>query len=64
MKGFQFYFASLSLLPMIAFCAGLERTPQSVSAFLQDGNYAEASLNVIDPSISGVEKNRPDIWRS
>lgn len=49
---------------MTAFCAGLERTPQSVSAFLQDGNYAEASLNVIDPSISGIEKNRPDIWRS
>lgn len=64
MKGFQFYFASLSLLPMTAFCAGLERTPQSVSAFLQGGNYAEASLNVIDPSISGIEKNRPDIWRS
>lgn len=51
--------AIVALLPMTTFGAGLERTPQSVSAFLQDGNYAEFSLNVVTPSIQGVEKDRP-----
>lgn len=59
MKHSALYIATLALLPMTAFSAGLERTPQSVSAFLQNGNYAEFSLNVVDPTISGTEKNRP-----
>ena len=37
--------------------AALDRAGQSISAFLQDGNYAEASLAVLDADVSG--KIRP-----
>lgn len=35
--------------------AGLDRTGQSVSAFLQPGNYAEAGLSVLDADVQGVD---------
>lgn len=59
MKPSMLSVAILALLPMTVFGAGLERTPQSVSAFLQNGNYAEVSLNVVSPTITGTEKDRP-----
>jgi len=34
--------------------AGLDRSGQSIAAFLQPGNYAEAGLSVLDPSVRGV----------
>ena len=44
----------LSTLPLSAVqAAGLDRSGQSISAFLQPGNYAEAGITVIDPSVSG-----------
>lgn len=44
----------LSLLPISATYAGaLDRSGQSISAFLQSGNYAEAGISVLDPSVSG-----------
>ena len=35
------------------FAAGLDRSGQSVSAFLQPGNYFEAGISVVDPTIDG-----------
>lgn len=41
-------------LPVTAiFAAGLERTAQPISAFLQNNNYFEAGISVVDPTISG-----------
>ncbi|WP_425917184.1 OmpP1/FadL family transporter [Acinetobacter sp. TSRC1-2] len=44
----------LSTLPLSAVqAAGLDRSGQSISAFLQLGNYAEAGLSVLDPTVKG-----------
>ena len=46
----------LSLIPTTAtFAAGLDRSGQSISAFLQPGNYAEAGLSVLDPEVQGKD---------
>lgn len=38
------------------YAGGLDRSGQSISAFLQPGNYAEAGISVLDPSVSGQDK--------
>ncbi|MDY6450325.1 OmpP1/FadL family transporter [Acinetobacter faecalis] len=44
----------LATVPMTgAFAAALDRSGQSISAFLQPGNYAEAGLSVLDADVSG-----------
>ncbi|WP_407303584.1 OmpP1/FadL family transporter [Acinetobacter sp.] len=44
----------LSLIPATAtFAGGLDRSGQSISAFLQPGNYAEAGISVLDPTVKG-----------
>ncbi|CAD9194722.1 OmpP1/FadL family transporter [Acinetobacter bohemicus] len=46
----------ISLIPTTAtFAAGLDRSGQSISAFLQPGNYAEAGLSVLDPDVQGKD---------
>jgi long-chain fatty acid transport protein len=46
----------LAALPTAgAFAAALDRSGQSISAFLQPGNYFEAGISVLDPSVSGKE---------
>lgn len=46
----------LSTLPTAgAFAAAMDRSGQSMSAFLQPGNYFEAGLSVLDPTVKGVE---------
>lgn len=46
----------LATLPMTGvFAAALDRSGQSMNAFFQDGNYFEAGISVLDPSVSGVE---------
>lgn len=48
----------LATVPMTgAFAAAMDRTGQSISAFLQPGNYAEAGLSVLDADVSGKDKN-------
>lgn len=48
----------LATVPMTgAFAAALDRSGQSIAAFLQPGNYFEAGLSVLDPTVSG--KARP-----
>lgn len=58
----------LSLLPSSAvFAGGLDRSGQSISAFLQPGNYFEAGVAVVDPSVSGQDKSghtAPDMAES
>jgi long-chain fatty acid transport protein len=45
----------LSLIPTTSvFAAGLDRSGQSMSAFFQSGNYAEAGFTVIDPTVEGT----------
>ena len=41
-------------LPLGAVAAGLDRSGQSIAAFLQPGNYAEAGISILDPTVSGV----------
>lgn len=44
----------LATLPATGvFAAALDRSGQSISAFLQPGNYFEAGLSVLDPDVSG-----------
>lgn len=48
----------LATLPMSgAFAAALDRSGQSISAFLQPGNYFEAGISILDPNVSGKVKN-------
>lgn len=45
----------LATLPATGvFAAALDRSGQSISAFLQPGNYFEAGLSVLDPDVSGT----------
>lgn len=49
----------LSTLPLTpAFAAGLDRSGQSISVFLQPGNYAEAGISVLDPDVKGKSSVR------
>lgn len=49
---------ALATLPTTGvFAAALDRSGQSMNAFFQDGNYFEANLAVLDPSVSGKEAN-------
>ncbi|WP_314914127.1 transporter [Acinetobacter harbinensis] len=44
----------VATIPMTgAFAAALDRSGQSISAFLQPGNYFEAGISVLDPNVSG-----------
>ncbi|MQW92287.1 transporter [Acinetobacter wanghuae] len=44
----------LAALPMSgAFAAAMDRSGQSISAFLQPGNYFEAGISVLDADVSG-----------
>jgi long-chain fatty acid transport protein len=48
----------LSTLPTAGvFAAALDRSGQSISAFLQPGNYFEAGISVLDPNVSGTTKS-------
>lgn len=48
----------LATLPMTgAFAAAMDRSGQSIAAFLQPGNYFEAGFSVLDPSVSGKVQN-------
>ncbi|MEZ2903280.1 OmpP1/FadL family transporter [Acinetobacter terrestris] len=45
----------LATVPMTgAFAAAMDRSGQSISAFLQPGNYFEAGISVLDPTVSGT----------
>src|SRR5690606_33081314 len=45
----------LATVPMTdAFAATMDRSGQSIAAFLQPGNYFEACISVLDPSVSGT----------
>ena len=47
----------LATLPATgAFAAAIDRSGQSMSAFLQPGNYFEAGLSVLDADVSGTTK--------
>lgn len=48
----------LATVPMTgAFAAALDRSGQSISAFLQPGNYFEAGISVLDPDVSGKDSS-------
>ncbi|AOA57604.1 OmpP1/FadL family transporter [Acinetobacter larvae] len=43
-------------LPSVgAFAAAMDRSGQSMAGFLQPGNYFEAGISILDPSVSGKE---------
>ncbi|WP_026471083.1 outer membrane protein transport protein [Alkanindiges illinoisensis] len=47
---------ALTLVPVTSvFAAALDRSGQSVAAFLQPDNYFEAGFSVLDPDVSGKE---------
>lgn len=37
------------------FAAALDRSGQSISAFLQPDNYFEAGISILDPTVEGQE---------
>ncbi|WOE32794.1 MULTISPECIES: OmpP1/FadL family transporter [unclassified Acinetobacter] len=46
----------LATIPMTgAFAAAMDRSGQPISAFLQPGNYFEAGISVLDPTVTGQE---------
>ena len=48
----------LATVPMTgAFAAALDRSGQSIAAFLQPSNYFEAGISVLDPNVSGKVRN-------
>lgn len=48
----------ISLLPSASvFAAGLDRSGQSITAFLQPGNYFEAGISVLDPDVKGKDRS-------
>lgn len=50
----------LATLPMTgAFAAAMDRSGQSIAAFLQPGNYFEAGISVLDADVSGKSSNSP-----
>ena len=58
MKLNKIYFAIITTtLPFSSMAAGLDRSGQSISAFLQPGNYAEAGISILDPSVSGKDNS-------
>ncbi len=54
----------LSLPTAGTFAAALDRSGQSISAFLQPGNYFEAGISILDPSVQGVESGNSETKRS
>lgn len=47
----------LALLPVSGvYAAAMDRSGQSVSAFLQPNNYFEAGISILDPSVSGKSR--------
>ena len=52
-----FISTSLCTLSLPTFAAGLDRSGQSIAAFLQPGNYAEAGFHVLDPNVKGTDKD-------
>ncbi|WP_410209554.1 OmpP1/FadL family transporter [Aquirhabdus sp.] len=49
----------LMVLPTTSlFAAAIDRSGQSIAAFLQPGNYAEAGFTVLDPTIEGTDSSR------
>lgn len=46
----------LSLIPTTSvFAAGLDRSGQSIAAFLQPGNYFETGISILDPEVKGKD---------
>lgn len=55
----------LATVPMAgAFAAALDRSGQSMAAFLQPGNYFEAGISVLDPDVSGKEAGTSETRRN
>lgn len=55
----------LATVPMTgAFAAAMDRSGQSISAFLQPGNYFEAGISVLDADVSGREAGELETRRS
>ena len=55
----------LATVPMTgAFAAAMDRSGQSIAAFLQPGNYFEAGISVLDPDVSGKEAGTSDTRRN
>ncbi|MDM1772136.1 MULTISPECIES: OmpP1/FadL family transporter [Acinetobacter] len=52
----------LSTLPLTpALAAGLDRSGQSIAAFLQPGNYAEAGISILDPKVQSNQLKVKDM---
>lgn len=43
--------------------SALEQSGQSILPFLEEGNYAEMNVFAVDPKVSGIVRDRPDLVR-
>lgn len=54
---------SFGILPCLSFAAGLEKSNQSISPFLEKGNYLELSAAYISPHVSGKVTNQSTLQK-
>lgn len=63
MIGTQIALSLTILSSMGTMAAGIDRSGQSISAFLQNNHYFEAGYSMVDPSVSGVGTNKYAAYR-
>lgn len=63
MQNKTYFFAALTMVlcPTYAIGAALDRSGQSISAFFQDGNYAEVGISSLHPTVKGKDNNQNHI---
>ncbi len=60
LKPLSFALLACTLSTSAVFAGGLDRSGQSIQAFLQPGNYAEAGISILDPDVKGTSTVKND----
>ncbi len=60
LKPLSFALLARTLSTSAVFAGGLDRSGQSIQAFLQPGNYAEAGISILDPDVKGTSTVKND----
>ncbi len=60
LKPLSFALLACTLSTSAVFAGGLDRSGQSIQAFLQPGNYAEAGISILDPDVKGTSSVKND----
>ncbi len=60
-KTYIYSILSVAMCPTFAIGAALDRSGQSISNFLQDGNYAEIGVSSLHPKVTGEDNKQNNI---